>query len=487
MEKVVLVNIKSKRIVYPLGLLYVGTALKKAGFDVKIYNISPEEIDAKIGEIEGLVPLFIGFSVFTGIHTVVAAEMAHKLKKNSPSFTIVWGGVHPSLLPEQCLREDFVDIAVIGEGEETVVELAQSLRDKLDLSAVKGIAFKSAGKILVNDPRPQIKNLDNSNLDWSLININECIEELPDGTKYVAYTTSRGCPFNCGFCYNLAFNKRKWRPQSFGHVTKEIMRLKEISGINGILFYDDNFMVDIPRALKILRFLKDNGIKCVRLEMRLDSLNKDILNAINELDVRAVFLGWESGSNRILKLINKGITREEIMEKMRLFTCFPHIGVSAAGIIGFPTETWDETCQTIDLGLKIAEMIPFNMVTLQTFLPYPGTDLYPLAIKGGLKPPQRAKDWAGYNTFYGDTKLEWLPWATKATSRIFYRIDKYGKLLNHAPSTSFLRSLGKKICYLLARARLKHKFFYFPVEIFILHRFNRYCYPGKRYSRSGIK
>jgi radical SAM superfamily enzyme YgiQ (UPF0313 family) len=479
-NKIALINVKSDIAVHPLSLLYVGTALKKAGFEVEIYNITPDKIESEINEILAQDHLFVGFSVFTGMHTAVAAELSQQLKERNPSTVIVWGGIHPSLVPRQCLEEDFVDIVAIGEGEETAVELALALRDGRQMEFVKGIGFKSGDKIIMNEPRPLIDNLDACELDWSLVNIGDCIEITNEGIRNIPYITSRGCPFNCGFCYNLAFNKRKWRPLSFERVIRDIAHLKKISGINGIVFNDDNFMVDRKRALKILKFLQDNGIKCLKLEMRLDLLDERFLDEVQRLGVNSIFVGWESGSNRILKLINKGITREGIIEKMRLFSLYPQMKVIAAGIIGFPTETWQETCQTIDVGVKIAELVPSNTVTFQTFLPYPGTDLYPLAVREGFEPPRQAADWAGFNTFYGEMKLEWLPWATKTTPRVFYRIDKYGKLLSHGPSTSFLRTLGKKLCYFCAKLRLRFKFFYFPLEIFVLHRFNRYYLDSKK-------
>lgn len=478
-KAIVLININSDLRFHPSSVLCVGSALKQAGFKVHIYNIAPEEAPGKIKQILALKPLFVGFSVFTGPRTAIAAEMSSELKRRDPAVMVVWGGIHPSLVPEQCLKEGCIDIVVIGEGEETAVELAQALVSNAKLEEIQGLGFKSGGRIIINKRRPLINNLDDYKLDWSLVNMDECIETDIEGIRYLHFMSSRGCPFNCGFCYNFAFNERRWRPHSFEYVTEEIIRLKQVSGINGIVFNDDNFMVDIERAFKILRFLKDNGIRCVRLEMRLESLSHGILQKVSELGVINIFVGWESGSNRILKLINKGITREDIIEKFKLFSRHPQLAVSAAAIIGFPTETWGDVCETIDLGIKIAELVPANIITFQTYLPYPGTDLYPLAVKGGLNVPQRSKDWGGYNTFYGNMKLEWLPWAKNNTTKLFYRIDKYGKLLNRSKSSSFLRTLGKKICYFLARARIKCRFFAFPVEIFILHRFNRYYLDSK--------
>jgi len=134
----------------PLALLYVGSYLVNNGYEVKVFDIFPDQIDETIEEIIKDNPLFVGFSVLTGITSFYSCIMADKLKRISPETKIVWGGHHPSLLPSQCLNEEFVDIVCIGEGEETALEIANALSDNISLKYIKGIGFKNNSKEIGN-------------------------------------------------------------------------------------------------------------------------------------------------------------------------------------------------------------------------------------------------------------------------------------------------------------------------------------------------
>ncbi|MFC1632500.1 hypothetical protein ACFL2I_08105, partial [Candidatus Omnitrophota bacterium] len=115
------------------------------------------------------------------------------------------------------------------------------------------------------------------------------------------------------------------------------------------------------------------------------------------------------------------------------------------------------------------------VITYQNYLPFPGTDLYQLAVSQGFKPPEATSGWSVFDTFENrKMDLSWLPWADKHTVDLFYKIDKFGKLLTHDPTNKWYRTLGKKILYHSARTRLEKRMFAFPFEIFLLNRFNRY-------------
>jgi radical SAM superfamily enzyme YgiQ (UPF0313 family) len=178
--------------------------------------------------------------------------------------------------------------------------------------------------------------------------------------------------------------------------------------------------------------------------------------------------------------MRKDTTRDIIIEKFTLLSRYKDISVNCAMIIGYPTETMKEIEKTMDLGAELSDMIPGIVVTFQTFLPYPGTDAYELALKEGFVPPPKTEDYDVYDTFGKTMTLSWLPWANKRTSELFFRIDKYGKLLTHSASTSSVRTLAKRFLYRLARFRLKRRWFAFPFEISILFRFNRYYNPKCR-------
>jgi glycosyltransferase involved in cell wall biosynthesis len=235
---------------------------------------------------------------------------------------------------------------------------------------------------------------------------------------------------------------------------------------------DDNFFVKEERAINIISQLKKINIQSDYIQMRIEKVEDWIIKALIENNVERLFIGWESANPRILELINKNITREQLIEKFTLLSKFPKISTNGSAIIGFPTETWDEIGITVDFTLFISKLIPGALINLCTYLPYPGSPIYELAKKEGFQPPKRQLDWGVFDLF-DSRKLEltWLPWVGKNERERFYRLDKYAQLLNHAKSTSLLRTLVKKIFYHFARFRLKHRFFKYPFEIIIQERF----------------
>lgn len=452
----------------PLGLLYVGGALRKAGYEVKVYHIFAREIESTAREILSLRPEWVGFTVFTGLPCERAARLSRLLKAGNPSIPVVWGGVHPSLAPEDCLRESYVDCVVIGEGEATAVELAGALRSGKGPGGVKGVGYKKDGAPLVNERRPLIANLDDCAADWSLVAADRYLRPMGEGRTGIIYMSSRGCPHNCGFCYNRRFNLSRWRPHSVDFVIKDVQALKERHGISMITFSDDEVFVREERAFELLERLKGIGIECDWLEMRFDHVTRENLRRLVALNVRSIFLGWESGNDRILKMINKRLTRDYILEKCRVLSEFPQLRVDASGIIGFPTQTWEEVLENVDFAVELSRMLPSVNFNLGTYVPYPGTDLYDLALKEGFRPPDSTEGWGKYDILAGTFRLNWLPWGTEAKRRTLYSIDKYAKYLDRARyadnSDPFFKKLAKRVLYELALWRMKRHFFAFPFE-----------------------
>ena len=231
-KEIVLVRVEGDQVYHPLSILYVGGALRKAGYNVRLFNVFEQKIEKCIEEIIAINPLFVGFSVFTGRQTEISAKMSLAIKRKNRNIPIVWGGIHPSLLPLDCLREEFIDMVCIREGEETACEIAECFNERKDVKHILGIGYKDkkTGKIIINPNRPFMKNLDEYRPDWELLSseeIEKCIDTLPDGRKKIDFIGSRGCPFNCAFCYNLLFHERRWRKHSTNFVIREISYLKE--------------------------------------------------------------------------------------------------------------------------------------------------------------------------------------------------------------------------------------------------------------------
>src|SRR3989339_5750 len=134
----------------PSGLLYLGNSLKKAGYEVTVFHIVENEIDETVEKIINLKPSYVGFSVFTGYPCYTSSIMSKKIKERNSNIPVIWGGIHPSLTPEECLKEKFIDLVVIGEGEETILELSQELLGNHNYENIKGIGYKKAGAIKIN-------------------------------------------------------------------------------------------------------------------------------------------------------------------------------------------------------------------------------------------------------------------------------------------------------------------------------------------------
>jgi len=446
----------------PTGCMYVGGALKQAGFHVTIHHISSKDIQRTAQIICQTNPLFVGFSVITGSPVVHSATMGRMLKKISPDVPIVWGGIHPSLIPELCLCENFVDYVAIGEGEEVAVALANTLSTGGELSTISNIGYKdNDGEITINRTGPFIKNLDQYKQDWSLLNPKHYIRTSLDGKKYFVFITSRGCPYNCGFCYNLMFNKRRWRSHSDEFVINEIKQLKEVTGIEYVTFNDDNFLVDKKRAIRILKGLREIGVTALWIEVRLDQFDDDILAQLVQYGVKTIFVGWESGSNNTLKKIDKGFDTELIINSFKMAAKYS-LEIDASAIVGFPFENEEDINKTLKMVGKIDDINPGrNKFNIGVYIPYPGTRIVHEAIQLGFRFPTDINLWGKYDILKGEMDL---PWLKQEQIRRISKIDRYGKMLYTGSPRMSIFFVVQKLFATLAKIRFKYSCFLFPVE-----------------------
>jgi anaerobic magnesium-protoporphyrin IX monomethyl ester cyclase len=396
--------------VLPFPLMFLGGALKRAGYTVEIFHITPDEIDKTVEYISKNTWLFVGISVITGLITYYSLEISKKIKDKNKDLKIVWGGVHPSILPLQTLEEESIDIVVINDGEECSIELADAFINKKDLRNIEGIGFKQNNKKIINKERVLNLKLERFPIDFSLINIEDYIimEEVNENgkkreIKSLGYYGSRGCPHNCGFCYNLNSTRRKWRPMSEDIVIKDINFLKEKYNIEKIHFWDDNFFVDKERAYRILKAINIySGI-----EIRLDYITEEVAKNLKKFKVNFCLIGLESGSNRMLKLINKNFTVKEAYDKIEILSKYK-INVLYSLILGLPSEKLKETYETIDFAYTIFKRYNNISFTIGIYLPYPGTSLYEDSKKLGFIVPKTIEEWSLIDRWKNNFELPWF-------------------------------------------------------------------------------
>lgn len=454
----------------PFGVLYLADSLEKAGFSVRLLH--EEGNNTSIQKLVDLVtvekPLLVGFSSFTA-PTIIPTIQASKQVKETCDVPIIWGGYHSTITPEQTLMNDFIDLVAIGEGERTVVELANVLRkygwDAQELAKVAGIGFKENGNTVFTKSRPFIKDLDDIYPAWHYLDIERYFYSGKyfysglGGEKVIAHITSRGCPWRCGYCFNQAVNKRHFRAQSAQRAISDIQDLKARFGATGVLFEDDNLFTNKKRALEIVRNI---GVPWAST-MRADDLAKggdDFVKALAQSNCVELRVGAESGSQRILDLLTKDITVDQIRRTAEL--CGKHgIMTIYMFMYGFPGETWADICQTLDLIDELEGMNEHVVVShLGFFAPFPGTPLFGPAVEAGFKPPTSLEGWGAPMGEIAKHNGRLPPYVDKRANSLSY----YRNLAGRKDLDEIKFSLPVEALQRLAQFRWKRRFFSFPID-----------------------
>jgi len=408
-------KIESQQInLLPLGLLLIAAPLIKNGYFVKIIDqrVEPDWKEKLLDELKQ-DPLLVGISVLTSKPILYGLEVSKLVKQNSKA-KVVWGGFHPSLSPEQTLKNEFVDIAVIREGEETLLELANRLSKNRDYNNVLGIAYKRNEKIYVNSQRPFIDLNKQLDIPYHLVEVEKYVQlrisSSGEHGRELAMYTSRGCPFRCAFCYNKELNKRKWRAQSAEKVVMEIEKLVKDYQVTSFHIQDDEFFTDLDRVEKICQGLMKKNIKVEFISLcRIDyvcRMDDNFLSLIRKNGFKTLALGVESGSSRMLKIIQKDITVKQVLEAVAKLKKF-NIEGKYLFMIGFPGEKIEDMYKTTDLMREIKRINPFSLIPAwRIFTPFPGTDLYQKSVENGWDPPQDLEGWANYN--FNTVKMPWI-------------------------------------------------------------------------------
>jgi radical SAM superfamily enzyme YgiQ (UPF0313 family) len=374
----------------PLGLGYLATALRPvhevALLDCLKENVPPE---AFMRRLEEFSPDVVGVQCYT-LDLAAVKELLAACRRFNPRIVTLVGGPHPSSVPAETMRHfgDALDFAFAGEAERGMTMLCARLRDGSDdYGSVPGLVWRRGGEIVVNQKHVE-EDLDSLGFPaWDLIRP-ETYPESQHGAFFVNFPIApviltRGCPYKCSFCAGYLVSSRRFRKRSVPHVMREITMLYRERGIREFHIIDDNFTLDIAYAKSFLEALRDSGLTiswALPNGIRLDRLDEEVLRLMKSTGLYLVSLGIESGSDRVLGMMQKGFTVAQVVDKVALIR---RVGIDVAGffMLGYPTETVEEMRQTIRLSLDLG-LVRANYFT---FLPFPGTDSYNLVREeGGL-------------------------------------------------------------------------------------------------------
>ncbi len=361
----------------PLGLMYLAASLRTAGHQPLIldYLLEKFDKDSLFKTINQGVEL-IGI---TAVSPLIknALYLADLIKKNFPQKTIILGGPHPTLLPKETLKKARgVDYIIKGEGEKKLNLFIQYLEGKKSKEDLDGVVFRDKNKIIDLPQKGFIENLDELPFPArDLVPLKQYSPHLESRSKpATTLITSRGCPFHCIYCSKPAFGNQ-FRARSPENILKEMKLLKETRGIKELIFYDDSFTLDRKRIIKLCELLlaKNLDIKW-KCETRVNLVDEELLLTMKKAGCYRIGYGIESGNQKILNILKKGITIEEIKKAVKM-TKKAGIEILGYFMLGIPGETEKEIKETINFakGLNI-DFAQFSIATA-----YPGTELYQIA------------------------------------------------------------------------------------------------------------
>lgn len=398
-----------------LGLGYLASVLRRENYQVNIVDGEALSLNTKsaAGYILKESPDFVGLTAAT-VSINKAAELAAILEDSSPQLKILIGGPHITSAPDETMiRFGQFDIGVIGEGELTIVELLDALSGNKDISTIDGLIYRTDGNLVKTGPRTLIKDLDGLPYPaWDLYpDLSRYYKPSAFGFRKLPSTsliTSRGCPFCCSFCSQSLWGGI-YREHSPEYVMEMIRILYHKYGIRDLAIYDDTFGINRMRLVKLCQLLIRERLDLVwSCNLRANMADAEILKLMKKAGCWEIAYGIESGSQKILDFLKKGVKKEEILQAMRDTR---KAGIISKGyiMVGTPLETEETLKETLDYALDL----DMDLLTVNHFSPFPGTLDYERADRFGYF----NKDWRLFNQH----NLVFVPSSLKKEDVEFYR------------------------------------------------------------------
>lgn len=380
----------------PLGVGYLAAYLEMRGHDTALVDAVAEQLDVSqaVEAMARLQPDLIGISSFTTMGPNTSYALAEGMKARCPDVPIVMGGPHVTSFARQILAEcPHVDVLVPGDGEIALGAVVDSYVGKTPLAEIPGILFRDASGQTVATPFPEpMRDLDSFPPPARHLYKHELYCPLPSlsGRRPVtAVITGRGCPWaRCRFCYQGGEYAVPYRRRSPENVADEIARLVSDWGIRNVVFWDDNFCVMPGWIERFCDLLEAQGRPIVWSVLgRADTVTKDMLVRMARAGCYSIQYGIESGSDAILKLIRKGITRDQCREAVR-WAREAGMETRAFFVLGFPTETPEMADETIQFACELN----FDYVVFFSYHLHPGTELAEFALAHGHNGPYKGQN-----------------------------------------------------------------------------------------------
>jgi len=442
---------------FPLGITYLSSYLKKRGH--KCFLFDPEATgqttDAMIAALKDMAPDLIGISAVTSTF-LPAKDIAKKIKKQFADVPLVIGGPHASALPELVLKEcPEIDISVFGEGEATLSDMLSRFEKGASLENCLGCAYRKNGKIIKNESRPFIWDMDSipfpdrDSLDISAYKPNN---QTSIGKRSLPMLTSRGCPFGCVFCSAHKILGRKFRPHSPEYVANEIELLVKKYKVEHIALKDDTFTVDKKRVFDICDLIHKRNIKIPwTAHATVSTIDEEVIKAMRGAGCFCILFGVESGDPEVAKKMGKGITLDQVRKAVRLTDKYG-IKTLTSYIFGLPGDTRESVDRTIDFACSV----PSTISMFFTLVPYPGSKVFDMFVNPDSIESINWQHFAHTSTkplvkIPGMSEAEMLTLVSRAYKKFYGRPSQLMRMLSKINSASELSTYFKGGLGLLKR------------------------------------
>jgi len=374
----------------PFGAGLLAAHLRKLGERVQLWDLEVESrsdrdiLDATPGKGEGVI---FAISLLTP-NAFRGYKFAKRVKALAPRAKIIYGGIHPTAVPEEPLLEGEADAVVRGEGEEVFPALIRRMREKKEIAGEPGISCRDGeGRIIHGEDAPPVLDLDAyPSFPYDLVDI----------SKYHLgmVSTSRGCPYNCIFCSQRLISGRRYRYRSTENVISELDFLINQCNQTSCMFVDDYFTANPQRVTELCAEIRARGLHkkaSFAAQVRADSLKPEILREMRSSGFNSLSFGLETASGNLMTLIDKGETIPEIIHGAKL-AVKEGFEIEGVFIFGFPGETLKDRLRCF----RLAHEINLARVRVNNVIPYPGTRLYDMLMEQKRLTIQ--KGWTNFNS-----------------------------------------------------------------------------------------
>lgn len=432
----------------PIGLAYIASVLRKNDLNVRILDafvegwqqsgFSGEGIrriglsDSEIKDrIQAFGPEVVGISSIFTIQRKMAYNLAELCKKINPEIKVVFGGAHATALPEEVLSNKNVDFVVLGESEESFLELVLNLKDKKAISGIDGIGYHEDGAIKIKSKTRFLDNLDMLPFPaMDLLPMEKYFDAgithggILEKRRYLPLVTSRGCPANCVFCCTHKVWGKRYRYRSPKNIIDELKRSKEEFGIEEVVFTDDNLTLDKNRAKDIFQRMIDSKLNLSWVApngVAIWTLDEEMLRLMKDSGCLEVCFPVESGDQYVLDhIIKKPVNLSRVMKLIR-YSKSIGLKVGMFLVVGLPGEKEEDIKRSFNFAKK-SKVYPFISIAN----PYPGSELYDICDKNRYFVPGFSLDRLTYSSYnmqtddWSATRLKDIVTKERAVLRLHY-------------------------------------------------------------------